>query len=337
MKQTFTLLFALLSVVFHLTVQAQPILTVDNSAPKIGQEQSYEWVELNGLSAGPSGENVTWDFSTITSPMFIGSMIGVLPNETPFGSLFPTADIAYDTDGSFAYYNLTPYSYNFLGYGGVDFEFIYSNPETQFVYPFTYGTSQTDAFFATVHWETGTETQYGTTTLIGDGYGTLILPSGSYSNVLRIRTITDYIDSTASGGFPNMIHHFFDFYTWHSPTEGPLLTLGTTTTTFIGGTSSQSFAKLIHWSAVGIPNLQAEPLNVYPNPATEQLYIDLPTDVEQNATLNVYDLAGRRVKTTTVAQSERQTISVDELPTGTYMLTLRSADKVWRQKVNVIC
>ena len=146
-------------------------------------------------------------------------------------------------------------------------------------------------------------------------------------------------DSLNVAGFTFTTEFHSDAYVWYAPnvTKGYLFAItNATSTPSVGAPVTQKTAELRVLEGVGIPTLQAKPLNAYPNPTANQLSVDCPSDLEQTATIKVYDLTGKAVKTATVSQSGKQSILVGDLPSGMYLVTLQSADKLWRQKVNVI-
>jgi len=69
---------------------------------------------------------------------------------------------------------------------------------------------------------------------------------------------------------------------------------------------------------------------MYPNPATEYVNIQLPTEISK-AEVNVYDLTGRLLKTAMIT-SEMQVIDVRHLSTGIYVLQIHADGKTGTQQ-----
>lgn len=65
---------------------------------------------------------------------------------------------------------------------------------------------------------------------------------------------------------------------------------------------------------------------MYPNPSSAYLTIQLPTEISK-AEVNVYDLTGRLLKTAAIT-SELQTIDVQHLSTGIYVLQIHADGKI---------
>jgi glycosidase len=64
---------------------------------------------------------------------------------------------------------------------------------------------------------------------------------------------------------------------------------------------------------------EIEQINVYPNPSSDQIYIDLPDDVSGNAQLDFIDNQGRLISSLPLQNNQGEvSISVSELPVGIY-------------------
>lgn len=85
------------------------------------------------------------------------------------------------------------------------------------------------------------------------------------------------------------------------------------------------------------PALAELPLEVFPNPTAGLLHIQLPEgERETRMQLRVVDLNGRHLINRTVKDLQlRSTMDLDvgRLPSGTYILTLRSPDKMYQAKI----
>ncbi len=75
---------------------------------------------------------------------------------------------------------------------------------------------------------------------------------------------------------------------------------------------------------------------VFPNPAMTQVNIVLPKNWQQPTTLKLLSLTGKTIKTTTTAIGEPIVFDLpDQLPAGTYLLRIFTADKVYNHKLMV--
>ncbi|PKP19770.1 MAG: hypothetical protein CVU05_10600 [Bacteroidetes bacterium HGW-Bacteroidetes-21] len=86
----------------------------------------------------------------------------------------------------------------------------------------------------------------------------------------------------------------------------------------------------VNVTIVGLPQTTSYIYNVYPNPASDEIQIELPVD---NAILTLTDLSGRVILTDQM-NSNKKVISVDLLANGTYVLFVKTNDgKVYREKI----
>lgn len=73
----------------------------------------------------------------------------------------------------------------------------------------------------------------------------------------------------------------------------------------------------------GIDDLRLPTARVWPQPASDQLNVEL-SSVAVNATLRVADILGRTVLARSYAQVQRTTLDVAKLPTGAYLMVLEA-------------
>ncbi|MCX6291176.1 MAG: T9SS type A sorting domain-containing protein [Bacteroidetes bacterium] len=77
-------------------------------------------------------------------------------------------------------------------------------------------------------------------------------------------------------------------------------------------------------SAIGInENNSIEQFSIYPNPVKEFLYFDLSFLKNEKATVEIYNLVGKQIKTiNNIRKNTELKISVDDFPKGIYLLKL---------------
>ena len=76
-------------------------------------------------------------------------------------------------------------------------------------------------------------------------------------------------------------------------------------------------------------------LKVYPNPATNTIYFELNVKMSSTADVVIYNQAGLQVKATVVSLSKgdnRGRINISDLPTGSYIIRVRTGNKISTQK-----
>lgn len=217
----FAYLFLFLFVVS--TSISQPVIT-DKIIPVVGDSYSFTNCDTNGISQGNAGAGVTWNFSNLvlkTGQDATFSYDIVSPGQGLKSELFPTATYAYKTEDAYGYYKTGSSFVERLGTGFADGSEVLTNTEIFMNYPFTYGDNSTDDFEGnltmTIEGEVYTLNRKGTVNSTADAYGTLILPQGTFSNVLRIKSIHNTRDTMPPPvpGFPGIIMTTeIETYTW---------------------------------------------------------------------------------------------------------------------------
>jgi hypothetical protein len=86
-----------------------------------------------------------------------------------------------------------------------------------------------------------------------------------------------------------------------------------------------------------IPNLVKE-VNVYPNPASSTLNIDMNLG-ESDYYVNLYDLNGRLIKTIAngnLSGQQQLSVNIEDVPSGDYLLMISNKDGYCNKKVSII-
>ena len=123
-------------------------------------------------------------------------------------------------------------------------------------------------------------------------------------------------------------------FTWTSPTtnEGEVtFYTAVNATNGNGGTSGdQVVTASTSAQVLGISEAKRLQFDVYPNQATENLTIQLPSGSEK-ATVQFYDYVGRLALSKTISSADN-TIDVNNLSKGVYILKVLTDDKIGSQK-----
>jgi hypothetical protein len=77
---------------------------------------------------------------------------------------------------------------------------------------------------------------------------------------------------------------------------------------------------------------ETEALRVFPNPAAQSLFFEMPEDVQGSLALHLFDLRGRLLTSIADARFLRE-LDLSSLPSGNYVLRLVGSQKVWVAKV----
>ncbi|MEO8588428.1 MAG: hypothetical protein ABI432_03595 [Flavobacteriales bacterium] len=175
---------------------AQPIIDLPNM-PMTGDVVTIglctDPIDVALLDAS-AGAMQTWDFSGLTESSE-EQFLFVDPSSTPWASDFSNSNLCWISwDGSHSYYVLSPSALETEGYASIitgtppeDTAKFLINVDTERLQelPYTYGDGFVDDFSGTFSAIGFVGTMNGTVDQQVDGYGTLILPTGTYTNVVR--------------------------------------------------------------------------------------------------------------------------------------------------------
>lgn len=184
--------FAILCFSMALFCSAQPTLSAAD-IPANFTSVLYNTTSGNFL-VGNSGPNQTWNYSNIWLPP-IGLFNAVPVSNGTFTTTFPQANICYNFDPDAPnqnyYYYLKSSATGIEQLGFVSNEAIIKNfninPKKIIQFPYTFNTVFTDTYQST------SESAPTSVTVTYDAYGTLILPFGTFQNVIRQKIVENGI------------------------------------------------------------------------------------------------------------------------------------------------
>lgn len=306
------LLIAFLSV---FGANAQITLT-QNEMPTIGDSfiQIIDTIPDSTLTqvAFMNGTNVTWNFSTLnfddtTAYSFID------PAATPYSSYFPTADLSLQMgDSTFAYFVNATGASEILGVAGymdtVEFQMIYANTDTIYLYPYTYGTAFSDYYSGQFTFYLGVDPGIGfvlDSVRITDmhqeaqeviGWGTAITPNGSF-DVLKTQVIDTNITITEAYAMGTWLPLANDTvvkvnYQWNMRNTG-IPVIETNYTIYPVDSILEEIAWLFVSPSLNVDEITASSMKIYPNPAQNILRVEF--DDYAPTKILVTDISGRVV------------------------------------------
>lgn len=319
MKQP--LLYFLTSAFVSITIlsPAQVTLTSGGINPVVGESFTL-FTTTSSISPGSPGASQTWNLSSMSGTT--GGITNIVaPSSTPNGASFPASNVAWNNaTGGTNYLGTSATALKFYGVA-TSTVIPYSNPEDFLHFPFTLNDTYVDAFAGSYVSSGYTWYRRGTATVTADGYGTLITPSGTYSNVLRVHFVEAYQDST-NFGTPYIISTNSDQYRWYKNgihiEIAQLFTLTTSTgASYAGGAYITGSVGLSESSA--LINSSA----LYPNPASDRITINFNLTESKTACLQVYNAMGQKADLSTVVNATQglNTVNFDVtmLPAGIYL------------------
>lgn len=221
-KTTTTALLLLMAAV----AQAQPTITTMHDYT-VGTVIRIKICDMTNIAPGGAGPAQLWDFSALITVDSATERYDD-PSMTPFVTNFPTANLVKkDDNGNFTYIEKTSTTGQRLGIAD-SFSgnlLIYTDPILMAKKPIMYQDMAHDTFWTL----SATNNLHGSLQMEADGWGSLILPNGSYSNVLRIKTTYHEIDTLNSAPNPITGEIFATTYLWFDNNHSaPLLTWDST-------------------------------------------------------------------------------------------------------------
>lgn len=284
----------------QLSAIAQPVLNSSNVAQNFNAEFYYK--EATGFSPGGAGPNQTWDYSNLGELMFLGTDTAIPVAGSAFAAMFPTANYLYKFEGIFGdadnyfYHNLTATKFEILslGYNGETGDVFTPNPKTYVTFPYTYNTVFTDTYQMT------TETSPTSFTATYDGYGTLIMPFGTFTNVIRQKVVTN----------GQTDYNYFNVSPFYPILQTVL--------------AENAFGIIQDNTVLGVGDHSAEnEISIYPNPAHDVVTIRLPEN-SSGVAISLTDLTGKTILSHKEINPIENSIIFDiqSLTVGIYFLTV---------------
>jgi|GEM_PF-6837683 len=297
--------------------QAQPSLTSAGISGAIGA--SFEVNQGIYEDPSPGGADLIWDFSGLVSGAS-GIMNYVDPDLTEFGAQFISATVASSIQGEIRYFSND-------GISGLQ-EHGYANEPANFTYPWSTAMqvvpptvdhldTWTDNYGGQTTFQGSTFERFGDMSGIADGWGTVIMPYGSFANVLRIKLIIHYTDATigAQGEFTET------YYRYHAPgiTEPLVSTLFKIENLDLGATAFVG-SSLIWLSeittGIATPATTAS-FSLFPNPAHGAVRIEAADMVRAE----LIDMQGRVMRVQSLSNGA-STIDLEGVVAGTYAVVV---------------
>ncbi len=250
---------------------AQPVATSANVAVSNFNAEFYYSPAAN-FTPGPAGANQTWDFSNSFEMTLAGTDEAIPVAGSPFASSFPTANYLYKFSGMFGgdryyYHNLTASKLEILslGWNGVNGDNYTANPRTFAVFPYTYGTEYTDTY------RSSADNIDVTNVVTYDAYGTLIMPFGTFHNVIRQKVVEN--------GHIN--YNWFNVQPFYPILQTVL---------------EENSLGIVKNLTLGTDQFAAGKMfAVYPNPTKDELNIEAIGTITSPVEIEIYDLLGKRI------------------------------------------
>ncbi|WP_167356167.1 T9SS type A sorting domain-containing protein [Chryseobacterium jejuense] len=312
----------ILFLVVGIMAYGQPLIT-RTGVDRVNSTISLKSEDVSGTSitAGAAGANITWDFSAYTGTNPVAYVSRVCPGQSNCFR-FPGANriTTLTSVDSHDFSAMTDTEATMLGsYSGPalgDITVTYVNPLIEYKFPITYQQQFDDTYeFNSVSVAIGNTNETGQVSVTVDGYGTVITPRGTYSNVLRIKRMRTATQTISALPAPIIATFTNESYQWVSQTDGMVFSFAINTSVFSGNTNVTKSVSYLDTAVLSTVDLDSKKggVSVYPNPSTDFITIASKEDVK---TVTISSPEGKTVLTT----ENTGKIDVSKLSKGVYIL-----------------
>lgn len=226
---------------------AQPVINL-SIVPKPGSSAVFAGCDSTAFLPGSSGANQIWDF-TYLKPIDTTRLYYMKPDETPYASFYPEANVAMTADNLvFDYFNFSDEAYYSLGSMGYNADngtskmTRYGKPEQVLRFPLINGVdfesknTRTSLYIGRFRVDQHIESRS-----VVDGYGTLMLPGMTYKDAVRTVQTAEWRDSISKDGrFMLQIQSELKYQWFVNGVSAPLLTISKDIQLYKGDTFEQT-------------------------------------------------------------------------------------------------
>jgi hypothetical protein len=338
-----TCLFALLSVQ-QVSAQTAPTV-VAADLPQIGT--TYPLLtdsmpaDMATFTVTPGSASAqTWNYSTGFNTTYSDPVSFVTPSSGTNYTSFPTATMAAKQGASWAYFLGNAAGLNIVGVqtvvSGSPATINYTPYEILIATPFTYGSTPVtnnynSVFNITVSGLAVQVHHHVKRLLTPDAFGSLATPAATYASTLRVKSYETDLDSIfLAGSFYKNQYDTAITYNWlQNSTNLEVMEMDFD----LGKLKKVKYSTNI---ATGIEanTLSSSAAKLYPNPASEVVYLEYTNTASSKVSVELFDIAGRHLSTfmNENQAAGTQTLSLDlqshGLAKGMYLLRLTHGDAV---------
>ncbi len=297
------------SIIFTFALIIQVSVTgINSSEAQIVINESFKFregdrytsvsVDTNNVNQGSAGANTVWNFSGVTFLNDPFENVFINPEQAQGSEFFPGATLVQKIDSTYIYSREEGNAFYSMGmYAGKEGTRIFSDMQKIFQYPFAFSNSFTDSYSALMEGKGYTVASHGQYTLTADAWGTLILPSATYSNSLRVKSITNNTDTINYEGSVLVSSSLSVNYSWYvSGSKAPVFSISYVQTPF-GSYKYVSYSYPVV-SGISSNNEVADKFTLdqnFPNPFNPSTKISFSIPKAGFVSMKIYDIAGKEV------------------------------------------
>ena len=331
--------YFLLCALLPLSAFSQPAINLANM-PQTGDQVMIS-ICSDPIAPGNSGEMQTWDMGGLTEQEE-QSFTYIDPATAPRIDSFPDANlVAQNWSGDYSFYQVSASGLKILGHVASippdDTSLVISDQAEQLLeLPYTYNHSHTSTFTGS-SWVPGFgEFPFdGSLNFEADGYGTLILPNGTYENVVRYHFYREQVNYI--NGIPSTTQTK-EQWAWVSAEYRFWLLLmeenfdGFNTTSLVWYDKNPYPA-----SPAGISESVSKHFEMYPNPVKSGNNLHIEWESGENVEVTLIAVNGQIVEQHShVFQPGINTVRLKTTRPGLYTLIIRNQENVFSHRIYIL-
>jgi hypothetical protein len=327
---------------------AQPTLRSTDINPIVGNTFILTSCDTN-VSQMVGGPNRVWNFTSGAglTEQKTDTVTVIAAATAPYASMFTGSNVATKAfsyvfnDTGVNFFITTPSVYSLNGfYANPNQNAVFTDPIDQFRFPTRYGDAFTDSYSGRINYNylglPVSATSRGTATVTVDGWGRLILPTGTYDSVLRVHNWMVFSDSASVFGLPFFIKVNIHTYSWYiKGYHNALMTIG-----IADDTSGAyhwkyvNFGRLFRLSVQDATMTEAN-VQTYPNPSSGLLHINISRLNSAVRKMEILDVAGRVEAEIPYSSDKVITYNTSELSKGVHILRLYADGAVLSKQISI--
>lgn len=331
MKKFLPALFLLIFFKGH----SQLVLTKALYEPVIGDTSRTYLLDTaayaGGLNAAATGTNHLWDYSqlvAVNSNTIVSAYLD--PAAVPSSSNYPGCTVVQKQGPLNTYFKSvsTPSTQlEFMGITSSSLNMTFTNTAVYMRYPTALGNTVTDNFSGSFTFSIS-GTASGNVTVTADGSGTLALATTTLNDVLRVKTIQNTALNAVfiTGTIKQTVYTYY-----HASKKFPILSISYQTVGITGQTPSVTAQASgdVNNFVVGINEYELPAFNsvIYPNPASESMYVLVDPAVEPKK-LKIMNQLGQTV----YSGNYSTTVNVSGLASGVYFIEVQADKGIARKR-----
>lgn len=334
-------LLLLVAIAFAGVVIGQPVLSYENHRLLPGMDNPMTLCEFK--EPGQGGAEKVWDFSDIKpANEFVGQIVNSYSEDE-----FERANTKLREFKTSFYFDINESGIYQVGYSSNDgkTQVKYLQPFEKLKFPFTFEDSYITSFSGEYLYNSNKLGDIvGNGEVEADAWGELILPNNKvYQNTVRVKTVKNY---TISYSATNSSSVEILTYRWYNSSHRYPLLVFTEYRTISGNNERTNYQAAYNNNAVGSPSVISElaldeNINIYPNPSTDRLFVDITAEIEQAVFFSIVDITGKmvvneyKVQLTTGANTIDLSDELQSLYAGTYFLRIRKGEQIVNKELAV--